>query len=245
MTPRKLCPLCLTEVHHAKGYFPRMHRECAYQAYVWSTYGFPTPPMGRRPVLVLGPTCYLCGVEPSRDVEHVVPRALGGHDEWGNIGAACSVCNSIKGARIDAVDGPAIERLAVQEAAYKAAFERVRGSATSAVVDVACRTLGSSTIFAFPDGDPMFVDEVTDIVVDIQMDIEISLLEAQWHDGLDDASLKRDIRERVLDVSTAALSSLLPQEPRGSLSDEVQRAVEDWPVGNDVSYAQLLLGVAD
>lgn len=46
--------------------------------------------------------CCYCGMVMGFDdvtVEHVMPRAIGGSDEWENMAAACEFCNSAKGAQ--------------------------------------------------------------------------------------------------------------------------------------------------
>ena len=46
--------------------------------------------------------CQYCGRQGSAGTlsfDHVVPRALGGETEWGNVVAACIACNSRKGAK--------------------------------------------------------------------------------------------------------------------------------------------------
>jgi 5-methylcytosine-specific restriction endonuclease McrA len=42
-------------------------------------------------ILRRDPCCY-CGA-PMEDIDHVVPRALGGEHEWDNLTAACADCN--------------------------------------------------------------------------------------------------------------------------------------------------------
>jgi 5-methylcytosine-specific restriction endonuclease McrA len=46
--------------------------------------------------------CQYCGSRPSRselNLDHVVPRALGGHSTWENVVASCVDCNRRKGGR--------------------------------------------------------------------------------------------------------------------------------------------------
>jgi 5-methylcytosine-specific restriction endonuclease McrA len=46
--------------------------------------------------------CQYCGGRPSRselNLDHVVPRALGGHSTWENVVASCVDCNRRKGGR--------------------------------------------------------------------------------------------------------------------------------------------------
>lgn len=41
-------------------------------------------------------TCQYCGVQPCSSVDHVIPVARGGTDEWDNLVACCIRCNSQK-----------------------------------------------------------------------------------------------------------------------------------------------------
>jgi 5-methylcytosine-specific restriction endonuclease McrA len=43
--------------------------------------------------------CAYCGTEGDHDLDHVVPRARGGHDDVDNLVPACVPCNSRKGTR--------------------------------------------------------------------------------------------------------------------------------------------------
>ena len=55
----------------------------------------------KRRLLVLqrdGYTCYYCNQE-ANSVDHVIPRAVGGTDDFDNLVACCSKCNSSKGDR--------------------------------------------------------------------------------------------------------------------------------------------------
>ena len=47
-------------------------------------------------------TCAYCGVQPCNSVDHVIPIARGGTDEWDNLVAACGTCNSRKRDRMPA-----------------------------------------------------------------------------------------------------------------------------------------------
>jgi 5-methylcytosine-specific restriction endonuclease McrA len=47
-------------------------------------------------------TCQYCGARPHRsqlNLDHVVPRSLGGRTTWENVVCSCVVCNRIKGGR--------------------------------------------------------------------------------------------------------------------------------------------------
>jgi 5-methylcytosine-specific restriction endonuclease McrA len=44
--------------------------------------------------------CQYCGsAEGPMTVDHVIPRSLGGRDDWGNLVCACPSCNNLKGNR--------------------------------------------------------------------------------------------------------------------------------------------------
>lgn len=47
-----------------------------------------------RSVLLADP-CVYCAA-PATDIDHIVPRALGGTDDWTNLAPACDACNSAK-----------------------------------------------------------------------------------------------------------------------------------------------------
>ena len=76
-------------------------------------------------VRALAPTCYLCGVAPSEHAEHVQPLARGGRDEWDNVGGACATCNAVKGDRVLTLTLDQSTRLAAQQTAFRAAYDRV------------------------------------------------------------------------------------------------------------------------
>jgi 5-methylcytosine-specific restriction endonuclease McrA len=50
---------------------------------------------GYAPALRRDP-CSYCG-EPSKTIDHIVPRRDGGEHGWENLAAACALCNSQKG----------------------------------------------------------------------------------------------------------------------------------------------------
>ena len=59
-----------------------------------------TPPVNRREVLRRDRhTCQYCGSKKQLTLDHVIPKAWGGQHTWDNVVAACSPCNSQKGAR--------------------------------------------------------------------------------------------------------------------------------------------------
>lgn len=242
MGNRPPCPVCLTGVHHSRGYFPRFHMQCAEQAYVWSLYGFGTPIIAYKVVTRLAPTCYLCGEAPSRDAEHIVPRALGGLDEWGNLGAACSPCNSRKGAKLDAIDDAALMRLKKQQALYAASFERNRESATAAVLDIVRRALGCDALDGLSGLEPIEVDEAAELVVEAQMGIEVSLLDAQWEQAIDAEPPERDARKHAREIGTDVLCALYPRMERRAAGREVEYAVSCWAAWNDDDMRPLLGG---
>jgi len=47
-----------------------------------------------------GHVCQICLEAEATEVDHVVPRVLGGDDQDSNLIAACKRCNARKGARI-------------------------------------------------------------------------------------------------------------------------------------------------
>jgi 5-methylcytosine-specific restriction protein A len=49
----------------------------------------------RRAVLVEEPACRVCGA-PSTDVDHIVPRSLGGTDDRSNLRGLCRRCHQTK-----------------------------------------------------------------------------------------------------------------------------------------------------
>ncbi|NJM98990.1 MAG: HNH endonuclease [Phormidesmis sp. RL_2_1] len=57
------------------------------------------PPVNRREVLRRDRhTCQYCGSQKQLTLDHVIPRAQGGQHTWDNVVAACSPCNTKKGA---------------------------------------------------------------------------------------------------------------------------------------------------
>lgn len=58
----------------------------------------------RRLVVLMkrdGPACYWCGREGERmNVDHVIPRCLGGSNALSNVVASCVPCNEAKGCQI-------------------------------------------------------------------------------------------------------------------------------------------------
>jgi 5-methylcytosine-specific restriction endonuclease McrA len=44
--------------------------------------------------------CQMCGSEERLSVDHIVPRTLGGDDNYNNLQVLCSSCNSAKGGRL-------------------------------------------------------------------------------------------------------------------------------------------------
>ncbi len=48
-------------------------------------------------ILLFDPCCY-CG-EPVEHIDHIVPVASGGSNDWDNLTGACASCNTSKGAR--------------------------------------------------------------------------------------------------------------------------------------------------
>ncbi|MEL6353032.1 MAG: HNH endonuclease [Cyanobacteria bacterium J06627_28] len=59
-----------------------------------------TPPVNRREVLKRDRhTCQYCGSQKQLTLDHVIPKSWGGQHSWDNVVAACSACNTAKGAR--------------------------------------------------------------------------------------------------------------------------------------------------
>ena len=59
-------------------------------------------------------TCQYCGQRPSRselNLDHVVPRALGGRSTWENVVCSCVECNRRKGGRTPGQAGLRLRRL--------------------------------------------------------------------------------------------------------------------------------------
>lgn len=62
-------------------------------------------------------TCQYCGVHPHRselNLDHVVPRALGGRSTWENVVCSCVDCNRRKGGRTPGQAGLRLKRLPVR-----------------------------------------------------------------------------------------------------------------------------------
>ena len=58
------------------------------------------PPVNRREVLKRDRhTCQYCGSQKQLTLDHVIPKSWGGQHSWDNVVAACSPCNTNKGAR--------------------------------------------------------------------------------------------------------------------------------------------------
>jgi hypothetical protein len=126
--------VCLTGV--------AVHDDCTRAAILWVHEGrFDTRPFGRI-VRVLAPVCYLCGAADTEHVEHVRPLARGGIDSWGNVAGACQRCNLVKGARLLTLTDDQSARLAVQQAAFRAAHRRV--TPDFAIESLAIRALSPS-----------------------------------------------------------------------------------------------------
>jgi 5-methylcytosine-specific restriction endonuclease McrA len=59
-------------------------------------------------------TCQYCGVQPHRselNLDHVVPRALGGRSTWENVVCSCVECNRRKGGRTPEQAGLRLKRV--------------------------------------------------------------------------------------------------------------------------------------
>ena len=50
----------------------------------------------RREVLASEPVCAVCGIRPSRQVDHILPRVWGGGDERSNLRGICVACHKQK-----------------------------------------------------------------------------------------------------------------------------------------------------
>ena len=76
--------------------------------------------------------CYLCGSAKTQHAEHLVARSTGGPDAWANMGGACGPCNIAKGARRLKLNPEQKKRWDEQQAAFRAAWERVDPNVVSA-----------------------------------------------------------------------------------------------------------------
>ncbi|HEX3826134.1 MAG TPA: HNH endonuclease [Sporichthyaceae bacterium] len=118
------CPLCLT------GF--AFHGECEAVALGWWLGGdYDCEPscagywFENRSLYRLAPVCYLCGIAPTENVEHVIPQVLGGPDRWANVAGACIICNVRKGGRPFTPTPDQAARLAAHQAGFRAAYARV------------------------------------------------------------------------------------------------------------------------
>ena len=122
---RSVCPLCAR---------PRVSRDetLCRDCRGWLTTAFGEfetvddivglcPPMVRAHA----PICYLCGVELTDHMEHVIPRAKGGEDRLSNVGGACWHCNLSKGDRILDPTPEQRNRLTEQQAAMRATLDAI------------------------------------------------------------------------------------------------------------------------
>lgn len=53
----------------------------------------------RDQVLKLWPICYVCGLNPATEVDHIVPDFEGGTTDLGNAAGICTPCHRTKSAR--------------------------------------------------------------------------------------------------------------------------------------------------
>jgi 5-methylcytosine-specific restriction endonuclease McrA len=98
---------------HSKIPIPHVVRLCRY---VRVPYRRPIP-LTRRAVLARDShRCAYCAVRADT-IDHVVPRARGGRNEWTNVVAACSHCNHRKGDRLLSELGWTLVRPPVQPSA--------------------------------------------------------------------------------------------------------------------------------
>lgn len=133
------CPVCRAGA--------AIHDDCTMAAIAWVHEGrFGTRPFPRI-VRVLAPCCYLCGAADTEHVEHIRPRADGGIDSWENVAGACRHCNLVKGGRRLALTDDQSARLAVQHAAFRAAWQRV-------TPDVAIEALAIRALSPSPHKNP-------------------------------------------------------------------------------------------
>lgn len=63
--------------------------------YVWRKKGAPVTER-EYPAVLLRDPCSYCG-GPAGEVDHVTPVSRGGTSDWGNLTAACPICNRSKG----------------------------------------------------------------------------------------------------------------------------------------------------
>ena len=83
----------------------------------------------RNVVVRRADVCYLCGIAPPDEADHIFPRSRGGSAHWSNIGAACWRCNLSKGDRVIELSEEQVGRLRVQHEAIRA----IDGRLTDAV----------------------------------------------------------------------------------------------------------------
>lgn len=53
----------------------------------------------RAQVLRLWPICYICGLNPSEEMDHIIPDFEGGTNDLANLAGACGPCHRKKSAR--------------------------------------------------------------------------------------------------------------------------------------------------
>ena len=77
-------------------------RKTTTEKHQWAKYGWATYPkkLGYRTIRKMvmerdNWTCVYCG-QPAEEVDHIIPKQIGGHDYPSNLAAACKKCNYYK-----------------------------------------------------------------------------------------------------------------------------------------------------
>lgn len=194
----------------------------------------------RARVLREEPICRRCGKVASREVDHIVPKELGGTDERENLQALCKPCHSTKTYVSDGSFGrPVLQRVIVvcgPPAAGKSTYVANRASVGDLVVDV-------DRIFEALSGQPYY-DKPGALLpfVLAARDAVLSRLERPspvgraWiitggADSRERERLERTFKAHVvvLETSTEECLRRLRQDPRrANRAGEWEPLIRDW-----------------